>query len=132
MPFKAIRLRLINAPAVTALTPAASIMDRSARPERFPCIIIGEGQTVLEGADYSRLRVRTYADLHIWTQEEGLASLKRIAGAVVDALEDEPFWSVDGHFCADLLLRSVRYMRDPAGQHGHAIVTVEALLVETI
>src|SRR5690606_20915740 len=43
---KAIRARLIGTPAVTALVPAANMLDKNSRPEVFPSIIIGEAQTV--------------------------------------------------------------------------------------
>lgn len=44
---KAVRARLVATSAVTTLVPAAHVLDRNNRPEVFPAIIIGEGQTIL-------------------------------------------------------------------------------------
>jgi hypothetical protein len=125
---RAIRNALITDAGVTALVPAASIFDGAARPEAFPCIIIGDGQTVLAGDHYDSWRnVWTYADLHIWTEEAGLEAAKAIAGAVWDALGVE--LDVPGFLMSDgIHVTGTRYMRDPAQQHGHAIVSVEAFM----
>lgn len=129
---KAIRAQLVASPSLTALVPAANVFDRSTRPEKFPCIIVGDGQTVLAGDDYGRRRVRIYADLHVWTKEDGLAQAKTIAGAISDAIRGASAWAVEDHHCADFYASGSRFLRDPAGQNGHAIVTVESLLERSL
>lgn len=124
----AIRSRLIAAPAVTALVPAASIFDHSTRPEHFPCIIIGDGQTVLEAVTYSRSHVRVFADVHIWTREAGLEAVKTITGHAQRALAGKP--TIDGVHVVDWRVTGARFLRDPGGEYGHAILSLETLIAE--
>lgn len=123
-----IRARLSADASVTDLVPADAILDRNTRPERFPCIIIGEGQTI-PGDDYSRFHETVYADLHIWTEGAGLTEVKAIAGAIRAALRPSP-WAVQDHRCHALVVANARYMRDPAGALSHGVVSVEAILQE--
>jgi hypothetical protein len=127
---KTIRARLIAAGAVTALVPADAIFDRSARPERYPCIIIGEGYS--DYADrFESFHDATVSDLHIWTEEAGLIGAKAIAGAIRAALQDGP-WAVDDHLCTNLTVARARFLRDPDGMHAHGVVTIEAILQEAV
>lgn len=123
---KTIRARLVAEPTVTALVPAENILDRNHRPERFPLIGIGEGTCVFADS-LDTFHDRVFADIHIWTTEEGLFGAKTITGAVRAALADRP-WTVDGHRCAALRVTGVRFMRDPDGEHAHAVITVDAIL----
>lgn len=125
---KAIRLRLVATSAVTSLVPATAIIDRNGTPEIFPCILIGEGQTV-PGGLISRKHHEVFADLHIWTREPGVVTSKQIAGAVRDALGDA-LWNIAGLQVADLYVASSRFMRDPDGLHAHAVIGLSAQLVE--
>lgn len=119
---------ILVASSVTTLVAPTAIMDRGTRPEVFPCVILGDGQTVLEGASYSRKLVRVFLDLHLWTKGSDLASVKVLAGAVSNALADvKP--AVEDHDTVDFKVASTRFMRDPSGEYGHAVVTVEALLL---
>lgn len=124
----AIRARLVAASAVTSLVPATSILDRNSRPEVFPCILIGEGQTVPDEG-LARRRHQVFADLHIWQKETGLVVSKQIAGAVRDALADT-FWNVTGLHVVDLHVTSSRFMRDPGGLHSHGIISLSANVSE--
>jgi hypothetical protein len=126
----AIRARLVASPAVLELVPADHIVDHSARPEAFPAIIIGDGRTALEDLTYSRNHVRVVADLHIWANETGLATVKEIAGAVTAALRTKP--ALTGLALVDFRVAGARYLRDPSGHHGHAVLSIEALLEERI
>lgn len=125
---KAIRTRLVASSAVTALVAASSILDRNSLPAPNPSIIIGEGQTV-PGDDLTRKHHGVYLDLHIWKEESGLAGCKQIVGAVRDALT-ERFWNLDNHHVADLRIDGTRFLRDPGGQHSHAVMTLYAVLAE--
>ena len=126
----AVRARLISVPAVTALVPAERIFDRNTRPTDFPCIIIGDGQTVLEGFSYSVRSVRVYLDLHIWANETGTENAKTIAGRAFDALAVEPI--VPGFMVNMFRATGIRTMRDPSGEHSHSILSVEAVLGEVL
>ncbi|GAB1581730.1 DUF3168 domain-containing protein [Phyllobacterium phragmitis] len=124
----AIRARLVATSAVTSLVPASNILDRNSRPETFPCILIGEGQTIPDEG-LARTRHHVFADLHIWQKEPGLVGAKQIAGAIRDALSDT-FWDVTGLHVADLHIASFRFIRDPGGLHSHGIMTLQTSVVE--
>lgn len=122
----ALRARLIGTSAVTALVPAEAIFDRHGRPERFPCVLLGEGQTL-----YSHLHASyfdtVFTDLHVWLEEPGLTGAKSVAGAIRMALLDGPLAATD-YRISDLTIASARFLRDPDGLHSHGIVAVQALM----
>jgi hypothetical protein len=126
---KAVRARLTATPAVTALVPAASILDRHARPAPDPSIILGEGQCI-EAGDIARAVVRVVLDLHVWKKEPGLAGVKAIAGAVRAALHSARLALDTGFHCGDCRVSMMRYLRDPDGETGHGVVTVETIVSE--
>lgn len=66
-------------PELTALVPSGNIFDRNERPEVFPCVVIGEGQTVGDDIDCADLS-EVHLSLHVWTKENGLVACKSIAG----------------------------------------------------
>ena len=123
----AIRSALVTAPAVTGMVPAEQIFDGPSRPELFPCVIVGTGQTVVEPITMTRRHVRVYHDLHFWTDESGLENLKQITGAAHKALAAKP--AVADFRLIDWQVTGTRFMRDP-GNVGHAVMTVEALVSE--
>jgi hypothetical protein len=125
---KAIRARLVGASAVVALVPAANILDRHKRPVPYPSIILGEGQAVDEGSDVGRLRVRVFSELHIWTFEPSFELAATVAGKVHSALFAPRLELGAGFHCADCKVASARFLRDPSGDVGHVVVTVETLV----
>lgn len=125
----AIRGRLVGTSAVTALVPAASILDRNARPAPDPSIIIGEGQSV-DGGRIDRAVRRVFSDLHVWKREPGTAGVKQIAGSIRDALHSGRLALASPYQCGDCLVAGMRYLRDPDGETAHGIITVETLVSE--
>lgn len=125
----AIRARLVASSALAALVPAANVRDANGIPAVFPCILIGEGQT-LPGGDIARKRHDAVLDLHIWAAESGVVVSKQIAGAVRAALADAR-WHIPGLQVADLHVRSSRFMRDPDGLHSHGVISLSAIVKET-
>lgn len=120
--------RLIADPAVTTLVPVANISDRSSLPTVFPSIIIGEGVTLYSDR-YDSFHEAVSATVHVWTEETGLVQAKEIAGAVRAALRDAP-WATADHTCHGVTMSSGRFLRDPSGEHGHAVLHVDAILQE--
>ncbi|WP_421695477.1 DUF3168 domain-containing protein [Aestuariivirga sp.] len=105
-------------------------LDKGGLPTCFPSIIVGEAHVVWP--DYADSFVTAvHTDLHIWTDTDGVASVKKIAGKVREVLFRGP-WQIDGHTCANLRIESGRYMRDPDGKHSHGVLTVTALLQELV
>jgi hypothetical protein len=126
----AIRQRLVASSAVTSLVPAANILDKNARPEVFPCIIIGESMT-LPGDMIARNDYVTHADVHIWLNEAGTVGAKQVAGAIRQALSDR-FYDLDSHHLTDLYIESCRFLRDENGVHSHGVMTLNARLIEAV
>jgi len=124
----AIRARLVGTSAVTAIIPASSILDRNATPALDNSIVIGEGVTGLDEG-IARNRHLVVADLHVWRKEPGLVGAKQVVGAIMDAFRDGPL-TVTGFHVVDLRIASSRFLRDPGGQHSHAILTLECRMME--
>ena len=108
---------------LTVLVPVLNIFDKTGRPERFPCVIVGEGQTVGDDIDCADLS-EVYLTFHAWTTETGLSEVKEIAGAVRRALRDAE-GEQDG-FRMWFAFEDTVYLRDPDGSHGHAVISFRA------
>lgn len=124
---QALRARLVADTDVSSLVPAANILDRNARPNPDPCIIIGEGHT-LPGDDLARNVSRIFLDLHIWKKEPSLVGVKTIAGAVRDAVHATRPILAEGMVCGGWYISGMRYLRDPDGETSHGVVTVQAVV----
>lgn len=127
---KAIRARLIATPAVVALVPAGHILDVNQRPAPVPSIILGESQEIDEGTSLKRSHTRIYHTVHVWQREASLEGAKQIAGTIRGAIRAGRLVLPAGLHCADLLVSSGRFMRDPDGEHSHGVLTIEALIAE--
>lgn len=127
---KALRARLVATSAVTALVPAASILDVNQRPAPDPSIILGETQAVDEGTSLQRNHIRIYHTVHVWKREPSLAGVKAICGAIRAAVHAGRLALDPGFHCADAFVSSMRYLRDPDGERSHGVVTVEVLVAE--
>lgn len=126
---KAIRDRLIGTSSVTDLVPATAILDRNARPNPDPSIILGEGETY-PGDDVGRHVLRIVSTMHVWKKEPSLAGVKAIAGAIRTAIHSQRLALETGFHCGDCRVSASRYVRDPDGETSHAVVTVETLVRE--
>jgi hypothetical protein len=124
---KAVRARLLASADLMALVPADNLLDSNGRPERVPCINIGEAQTV-----YGRFTSTTHATLHVWVQEPGLVTAKAIVGAIIPALridaQIEGVLILDDFICHDLAVTQTRFLRDPHGSYSHGIVSVAGIM----
>ena len=119
----AARRALVADPNVTVLVAPASIVDAHVRPTTFPAIVVGEGQSVREAITYRGDHVRATLDLHLWTKETGLEAVKTIAGLARAALR-----ALDAPGMVTCHVAGVRFLRDPSGEHGHGILSLEALV----
>lgn len=112
---------------LVALVPALNIFDRHQRPEVFPCIIVGEGQTIgddIDVADSSDV----YLDLHVWTKEDGFIACKDIAGEIRRALRR--LVAKQGPFDLSFNYQDTTFLRDPSREHSHGIVSFMILASE--
>lgn len=128
---KALRARLIATGAVTALVPALHILDTNQRPAPIPSIILGESQAVDEGTSLRRAHTRVHHTVHVWTREASTQGCKAICGEIRRAIHAGRLALPAGLACADQLVSSMRFLRDPDGEHSHGVVTVEVLVSET-
>lgn len=126
----ALRERFIATDVLTALVPAANILDRNQRPAPDPSIIIGEDQVVDAGITIARDYVRVYSTIHIWKKEVSLAGVKLIAGAIRRAIgRVQRLDLLDPDFvCSDCKIDSVRFLRDPDGETSHGILVINCLV----
>ncbi|WP_313349931.1 DUF3168 domain-containing protein [Paracoccus sp. (in: a-proteobacteria)] len=127
---KAIRARFTMTAALMALVPADHVLDTSQRPSPVPSIILGESQSVDEATSLRRSHTRVYHTLHVWTREPSLEQVKVICGEIRRSLMLGRLVLASPLHCADLRVASMRYLRDPDGEHSHGVVTVEALVSE--
>ena len=56
--------------------------------------------------------------------------MKKIGGAFRAALKDQRPALEGGYHLADLRIEDTRYVRDPSGENGHGVVTINALVSE--
>jgi hypothetical protein len=121
--------RLTASPGVTAHVPAENIFDRSGRPERFPCVVMGEAQEIVEDLTFGRNLVTVAATLHVWSRDPGTIEAKEIVGGIRQALTHY-LAPLDAGRLIDLRFEGARYLRDPDGETTHAVITIEALIDE--
>lgn len=124
---KALRARLLASPTLLELVPADHILDRNARPNPDPAIIIGEGQSY-EADDIARSVQRVVFDVHVWAKEPSLVGVKTIAGLIRTAVHSSRLILDPGFHCGDSRVSAMRFLRDPDGETSHAVVTVEAIV----
>lgn len=127
---KAIRARLTTWAALMALVPADNVLDTNERPAPVPSIILGDSQAVDEGTSLRRAHTRVYHSLHVWAREPSLEGVKTIAGEIRRAIHIARLTLAQPLHCADVRVSSMRFMRDPDGEHSHGVVVVEALVAE--
>lgn len=118
----AIRAALVADPAVTALVPVENIFDRSKRPEKFPCIVLGEDMEYDADLELSRSYIRVASTIHVWERESFSAGVKAIAAAIRSAVARRVTGFVDVRF------EAARFIRDSDGATQHAIVTFTSIV----
>lgn len=126
----AIRARLVATPAVTALVPAAHVLDTNQRPAPDPAIGLGQSQAVDEGASIARRLTRVYHTVHVWKREPSLEGVKVICAAIRAAIHAGRLDLGPGFHAVDGRVASMRQLRDPDGETSHGVVTVEVLVQE--
>lgn len=126
---KALRAAFAASAAVTALVPAANILDRHLRPPPSPSVIIGETDARPDGGYLQRDRFEVFADVHVWVAEPSTEGCKRIMGELQRCLTLDPRPELgDGLHLADWHVWRFRVLRDPSGDTSHGVVTVRAVV----
>ena len=114
---------------LTALCPSANIMARNTRPEVFPCVLVGEGQTVDDSATCI-VAAEVFLTIHVWTRENVMTACKSISGEVQRALRNAE--GVQDGWACDFNFEDAVYLRDPSGEHSHAVVTFSVMAEDTL
>jgi hypothetical protein len=125
----AIRAALIIDPAVVGLVPADSIRAGLTRPDKLPCIILANPQTIHLGrTGGGAYLTRVFIDLHLWALEDGADMARQIGGAVSVALWDAPHADEVG--IDEYTRPSFTYMRDPDPERAycHGVGIVEGVI----
>ena len=115
--------------ALTALVPSANFMDRNERPERFPCVLVGEAQTVEDEADCI-VGSEVFLTIHVWTRENGFTACKSIAGEIRRALRGVS--EIQDGFACDFQFDDTTFLRDPGGELSHGVVRFAVLTEDTV
>ncbi len=114
---------------LTAICPAANIIDRNTRPEVFPLIDVGLAHATDDSATCI-VAYEVYLDIHVWTKENTMADVKSISGEVIRALRDAS-GTQDG-FALDINFETSEFMRDPSGEHSHGVLTFRILAEDLV
>ncbi|HEY8566592.1 MAG TPA: DUF3168 domain-containing protein [Beijerinckiaceae bacterium] len=133
---KTLRAALTADEAFAALIPPANVFDRHGRPERFPCVEIGEAQEVLADLTWDRRHTAVYLTLHAWDCAPGLTGVKRTGEAIRNVVRTMNV-DVAPYRCLDLKVRAIRTWRDKDGQESgdqisHGVVQIEALMEDPV
>ncbi len=125
----ALRGALIGNPTVSNLVAPDNLRAGSTRPDKLPCVILANPQTVHLGrASGGAYLTRVFIDLHIWAVEDGADMARQIGGAAALALWDRP--AADGIAIDTYERPGFIYMRDPSPElaYCHGVGTVEAVV----
>lgn len=124
---KAIRARLTT---YDVGVPPERIVDSNQRSSALPAILLGDSHAVDEETSLRRSHTRVYHSLHVWAKEPSLEGVKTICGTIRTAIHSARLALAPGLHCADAYVASMRFLRDPDGEHSHGVVVVEVLVAE--
>lgn len=125
---KALVTRLRGDAGVLAIVPAADIMDRSTRPERDLCVLVGEDHMVRDDLLLSDNVSKMYLTLHLWHRAQDFATVKNLSDAIRKAMRMRLV--VPGINVVYAAFVDARYLRDPGGEYVHGVVTFSAMIIE--
>lgn len=121
----AIETVLVADPLVFSLV-AGRVFDRVPRGALTPYVSFGPAQALEDDADCVE-GFEITQQLDVWSTEPGYVQAKEVAGAVRKALHNAEI-TLAGFTLNEMTVRNIRYLRDPDGLTGHAVIEVRALL----
>ena len=96
----------------------------------FPCVTLGEGQTIPQRSLGCFDAAEHFFRVHVWSREVGYPQCKRIAEAVHRVLHEAEI-AVSGFTLIDMAQENSVFMRDPDGKTSHSVLEFRALLDST-
>jgi len=96
-------------------------------PQTFPYVALGECQVLPDKAQCVD-GTETFLQIDAWSRAVGFPEVKRIAAAIVAALDDNETLNVAAYNVVVFELSSIQYLRDPDGITRHAALTFRALI----
>ncbi|SEG59082.1 DUF3168 domain-containing protein [Bosea lathyri] len=111
---------------------ANRVYDRVPTAATFPYLEIGEFQALDDGAQCLD-GFEVFVPLHIWTRpgdapDPGQTEAKAIASAVHTSLHEADLTLSGAWQFLEIAWQSTRYLKDPDGHTGHAVLTFRALV----
>lgn len=113
---------------LTALI-AGRVFDRTDPTAAFPYVVVGDDQVISAHADCLDGSTEVFASLHAWSRKPGKVEAKRVAGAVVDALNQKPL-TVNGYRLVSIEHDTTQHMADPDGITSHSVIVFHAFVDE--
>lgn len=126
---KGIFSALTTVPTVSSLI-QGRVFDRVLPTATFPYVRIGTDQSVAEEQDCAEESVEVFAQVDVFSRQQGKIEAKNIAGAIVRALKPENMSIESGYALQEFHHADTRFVDDPDGLSTHAIISFRAL-VET-
>jgi len=106
------------------------VYDKPPASPTFPYVTAGDDQTIADHAECLEGSVEVNANIHVWSRAIGKVEAKKIAGAIVTALNGADL-SVSGYRLVLIEHTATQHLDDPDGITSHSVVTFKALIDET-
>ena len=114
--------------AVNALI-AGRVYDRVPSPATFPYVVVGDDQVSQAHAQCLEGSTEVFSSLHAWSREVGKVEAKKIAGAVVTALNGAPL-ALTGYRLVLIEHDNTQHLGDPDGITSHSVIVFHAFVDE--
>lgn len=107
------------------------IYDEPPAAPTFPYVTVGDDQVLQAHAHCIEGSTEIFSTLHAWSRSGGKVQAKKIAGAVVVALNFAELTLNNGYRLVLLEHDSTQYLIDPDGLTAHAVIVFHAFVDET-
>lgn len=123
---------------VTALKASAEVttlingrvFDRVDEHAGFPYVTVGDDQVTQAHADCLDGSVEVFTNLHAWSRAPGKVEVKKIAGAVVRALNLVNLPLLNGYRLVLMEHDNTQHLADPDGITSHSVIVFHAFIDE--
>lgn len=124
---RSIYAKLTTAPTLSGLI-GTRVYDRVSPSATFPYVRIGNDQSVAEAQDCAEESVEVFAQIDVFSRNQGKTEAKNIAGAIVRTLSSADLTLESGYELQEIHHASTLFVDDPDGLSTHAIINFRALI----